>query len=627
MKLKAVQLDLARQMETLDYIRNFIDFISENGYNSLVLYLEGRVRTESFPYPPDEECYTPEQMKEIVSYASQKNIDVIPVVSALGHADKFLQYPELQHLSELRNGVLGRFGGSGHSVFCPSQKETYEFLEKYLTEIAEIFPAPYIHAGCDESWDMCRCELCTAKGTGSAVEAKIFAEHLTKINNIINGKLGRRMMIWDDMFEYYGAELDSIPKEIIMVCWQYQGLVEIPKSHFANKRKEDVFAKYTEKGIDYVFAPAEYISRNIATFTNYALKHKPLGGLVTTWEKSTRFLFSGFLNIAFAGRLWSSEDIQNADNILETTVKDVLKTDNQKLVSAVKKFCSIRPGLINTVKLDTFFRGNPEESEYERELLLCQLLEDIQSNTEGLDKGLPSDIIEDILAVLKFEIAKIKLLPLVTQIYDPAEKDKTELLEKLSLEIKVLEEVAGIRRKQWEKHRPGISPNHASEYVQSVIDELKQIPSDIKNNYQILKVHNFLPDQYSSQNTVLSVKFAGSDEYTEVFNGTLKHVAVRECFFPFSIRIAGDKEPEALKIDTNGYGGHGFTFFEIKGSSGYFTPSKIISSRGRIVDLENVLDNDARWCFMGEKNTQKAYDNPELAAELHSMEIALKKAD
>ena len=58
---RGVQLDLARQMETVEYIEGFLDLIAQWGLNTLVLYLEGRVRTASFPYPQAEESYTPEE--------------------------------------------------------------------------------------------------------------------------------------------------------------------------------------------------------------------------------------------------------------------------------------------------------------------------------------------------------------------------------------------------------------------------------------------------------------------------------------------------------------------------------------------------------------------------------------
>ncbi|HRJ73201.1 MAG TPA: hypothetical protein PLS03_13340, partial [Terrimicrobiaceae bacterium] len=67
--IRSIQLDLARQMETVDFIREFTDFAARNGYNSLTLYLEGRIRTPAFPYPADSESYTRADIADIVAHA------------------------------------------------------------------------------------------------------------------------------------------------------------------------------------------------------------------------------------------------------------------------------------------------------------------------------------------------------------------------------------------------------------------------------------------------------------------------------------------------------------------------------------------------------------------------------
>jgi hypothetical protein len=65
-QIRAAQLDLARQMETLDFIFEFIDMISENGYNAVFLYLEDRIITPSYSLPKENEGYSLEQIRQIV---------------------------------------------------------------------------------------------------------------------------------------------------------------------------------------------------------------------------------------------------------------------------------------------------------------------------------------------------------------------------------------------------------------------------------------------------------------------------------------------------------------------------------------------------------------------------------
>jgi len=159
-EFRAVQLDLARQMETIDFIFEFIDLLKESGHNTLVLYLEGRIKTETFPYPAEGEFYTPKEMKRVVDHASSKGIDVVPVVSVFGHAEQFLKHPELANLAELRGDGSSPLEETINHVFCLSLPETRKFLKSYLAELADIFPSKYFHLGCDEAWDTGICPLC-----------------------------------------------------------------------------------------------------------------------------------------------------------------------------------------------------------------------------------------------------------------------------------------------------------------------------------------------------------------------------------------------------------------------------------------------------------------------------------
>ena len=137
-KIRAVQLDLARQMESMEFLKGFIDFIAENHYNTLFLYLEWRVRTKTFDIGK-KDGYSAEELKEIIEYAETRGIDVIPGLAALGHAELILEQKKYENYAELRNGIKGRFQSNARHVFCPSLPETRKFIESYFTEVGRIF--------------------------------------------------------------------------------------------------------------------------------------------------------------------------------------------------------------------------------------------------------------------------------------------------------------------------------------------------------------------------------------------------------------------------------------------------------------------------------------------------------
>ena len=120
-QIRAVQVDLARQMETIPFLKGFIDFIAENHYNTLFLYLEWRIRTKTFDIGKND-GYTEEELREIIEYAALRGINVIPGLATLGHAELLLRQKKYASYSELREGITGRFGQSFRNALFPCRR-------------------------------------------------------------------------------------------------------------------------------------------------------------------------------------------------------------------------------------------------------------------------------------------------------------------------------------------------------------------------------------------------------------------------------------------------------------------------------------------------------------------------
>lgn len=305
-KFRGAQLDLARQMETIPFIKEFIDSLAANHYNYLLLYLEDRIRTRSYPYPTDHECYTPEQMRELVAYAQSRNMEIIPCVSIYGHAERFLRHPQMQDLAELHDGRNGRFWNNNKQEFCPKNEKVYQFLQSYLNEIVPLFPCQYFHIGMDEVHNIGYCERCLEQGQSLQGEEALFNTILMRGYDMLK-QHGRRIMMWDDMFDHYEKLLLTLPRDIIMVGWQYQDDIRFPRSHFGEINVQDSQRKYSQLGFEYIIAPADWNLSNTHTFNDYVQESPILGGLLTSWEKSNTFLYQSLPVFAYAGQLWSGK--------------------------------------------------------------------------------------------------------------------------------------------------------------------------------------------------------------------------------------------------------------------------------------------------------------------------------
>ena len=153
--------------------------------------------------------YTREQMKEIVDYAWERGITVIPEIDLPGHMVAALTtYPSLGCTGGPYK-VWGKWGVS-EDVLCVGKESTFAFLEDVLDEMCEIFPSEYIHIGGDECpkvrWQTC--PLCQARikelglvsdDKGSA-EQKLQNYVTSRIQDYLAGK-GRRIIGWDEILE------------------------------------------------------------------------------------------------------------------------------------------------------------------------------------------------------------------------------------------------------------------------------------------------------------------------------------------------------------------------------------------------------------------------------------------
>ena len=309
MKLICAQIDLARQKENISFIKSYIDFAFENGYNAMLCYLENAVRTRETQYFDKDDTYSLDEMSELVRYGDEKGVSLIPVFENLGHMEKMFAYSQLEDLSECENeqregrGFVATLRGT---CGCSSNEKLYDFFDKYISEVSSVFTSPYIHMGLDEPFDFAVCPRCLERIKNGESKAQMFLKHILRSHALVK-KLGKTMMMWDDFFEYADI-LRELPRDIILCNWNYYFVSDLPAGHWTGRVKKDWFYLYDKLGFDYLFCAymGEYSSAyNVKTLTRYAMKYNPIGAVATSWEKSCSFYLSTYPIMAAAGRLWS----------------------------------------------------------------------------------------------------------------------------------------------------------------------------------------------------------------------------------------------------------------------------------------------------------------------------------
>jgi len=620
---RGVQLDLARQMETLEFIFEFIDFIASSGYNTLVLYLEGRIKTESFPYPAKGEYYTPAEMAQVVSYAAKKGIDVVPVVSVLGHARNFLKHKELAHLAEIRGDGTGPLEETSSHVFCLSLPETLEFIKTYLTEMAEIFPGRYFHLGCDEAWDIGCCPLCRERVRKGETHADLFTAHLIAVHEFVKHELHKEVIIWDDLFECYPGALERMDRDIILCCWQYERSVDIPKAHFKSRLEEDLLAKYEELGFKYLIAPSSYLlyAGNIESFTGYADRHNPLGGILTVWEQSLNFMHKEMPLIRYAGKLWSGENPLFADSMQE-----IFGCDDEIFINALRSCHEIKMTHPTRLSLGGYLAGPLTNLE----AIIKSTCETnrvvLRAYLEKCDDGLARDILEDLIVSLEWKRIMFELRSVVEELFSFGQK-RPAVNKRKQLTVGVAEMVdAFLARKlhQWRRFRPGISSSKIEKTFSQFSKEIIKLAEISSRAEGVLEVKFFLPDQHNAQKCSFEIEFEdGSVE--KVAEGIFKDYELSDSFFCFKFPYYTQKRPVAVKVESWLHGGMGLAYLQAVSKTKSFVPASITNVTGVVETPHHLLVNDLRYCFMGETDMGALFQMPELAQRKHGLALGLSE--
>ncbi len=242
---RGMMLDVARHFYTVDYVKKYIDFIAMHKMNTLHWHLtedQGwRIEIKKYPkltevggyrngtiigrYPGTGNTgtryggfYTQNEIKEVVKYAADRFITVIPEIEMPGHASAAIAaYPQLSCFpdSSTKHPAKTSWNGSSsgkhvqqgwgvfEDVFAPTEY-TFEFLQNVLDEVMELFPSTYIHIGGDEcpkdSWKKSAFCQDLIKKNNLKDEHGLQSYFIQRIEKYLNGK-GRQIIGWDEILE------------------------------------------------------------------------------------------------------------------------------------------------------------------------------------------------------------------------------------------------------------------------------------------------------------------------------------------------------------------------------------------------------------------------------------------
>lgn len=233
---RGLMLDVSRHWFTKEEVKKYIDELAEYKMNVFHWHLTDdqgwRLEIKSLPrltdvgawraprvgqwwqrepQQPGERAtyggfYTQEEVKEVLAYAAERYVRVIPEIDVPGHGVAALvSYPELACMKAPEAvGVGNKFYGEDENTLCIGKESTFEFMDKVLTEVAALFPDEYVHIGGDECfkgfWHKCpRCQA-RMKAENLKNEDELQSYFIHRMESVLKAK-GKKLIGWDEIID------------------------------------------------------------------------------------------------------------------------------------------------------------------------------------------------------------------------------------------------------------------------------------------------------------------------------------------------------------------------------------------------------------------------------------------
>ena len=243
---RGLMLDVSRNFFTKEEVKRYIDEMARFKFNTFHWHLTDdngwRIEIKSLPRltevgawrvprfgqfgerkapQPGEAAtaggfYTQDDIREIIAYARERNVTIVPEIDVPGHSMAAIAaYPELSCTKDPETKVnpgsnFSEWYGDGtfkmliDNTLNPSDEKVYEFLDKVFTEVAALFPNPYIHVGGDECyrgyWEKDTGCQALMKQLNTTQSVKLHGYFMNRLEKILNSK-GKKLLGWDEILE------------------------------------------------------------------------------------------------------------------------------------------------------------------------------------------------------------------------------------------------------------------------------------------------------------------------------------------------------------------------------------------------------------------------------------------
>jgi hypothetical protein len=379
MRWRGVSDDISRgPVPTVDYIKRQLRTFAAFKLNMHSFYMEQTFASNANPLiGPAGGSLTPDEIRELVVYARRYHIELVPEQQTFGHLHKALKLERYNELAEMPYG----------DVLSPQQEGSYKLIAAWYRELNELFPGKFFHIGADETFELGEGqsrEAAKARGVGA-----IYFEHLNRVREVLK-PYDRRLMFWGDIALNHPDLIGSIPKDMIVMNWDYAAKDDyLPR---IKPFKDAGLEEFVCPGVhnwNQIFPNLDASAKNIANFVRDGQASGALGMMNTSWDDDGEAIFemTWYGIVLGAAASWQNKAVdQNAfDDNFDWAF---FRNDGHEFTDALHAL-----GSVNTVlgigASDELFWRDPFTSGFQRQVrTLSSQVREMRLAVENADESL-----------------------------------------------------------------------------------------------------------------------------------------------------------------------------------------------------------------------------------------------
>jgi hexosaminidase len=288
-------------MSTFAEVERQLDLLARFKGNEYFFYSEANIALDGYPLLNPQARFTKAQVRQIIAYGRERHIEIVPALELFGHLHDLFRIEKYSDLADFPHG----------GEFNPANPKVKIVLRDWVSQLADLFPSPFVDIGFDETFSIQK--AAQQQGAG-ATPVKLFLDQLRYVTDLFQAR-GKRVMAYADIMVKFPEIIPQLPPGLIALPWYYDAQPDPEYHKWLDPLVQHHVPHMVVTGVsswDEVAPDFDTTFDNVETFLAAGRKSHTMGLLNTVWTDDGQMLMQmSWPGMAYgAAAAWQTDPMQ-----------------------------------------------------------------------------------------------------------------------------------------------------------------------------------------------------------------------------------------------------------------------------------------------------------------------------